>query len=314
MLVAITGGTGFIGTKLVRRHLEVGDKVRVISRRAKQDIPFRNSVELFSGDITLKSKSTSAFVDGVDILYHCAGEISHPGKIVSTNVEGTEYLSSIAAGKIGHWVQLGSVGVYGTHFNGVVTEDTPLNPLDLYEKTKAMSDDIVEKAGRRGSFTYAILRPSGVFSPSMKNQSLFQMTEMIDKGFFFFIGKPGALMNYIHVDNVVEGLVRCGRMSSAINRIYNLSDCWTIEEFVKIIVDELSRPFPKFRLPKALMQVFSAILGRLPGFPLTESRVRWLTNRSHYSIERINQDLGYVHLVSMEDGLRQMVRKWKQDA
>ncbi len=314
MRVAITGGTGFIGSKLVYRHLEAGDTVRVISRQAKQDIPFRNSAELFDGDISLRSKSLSAFVDNVDILYHCAGEIGHPEKIVATNVEGTKHLCNVAAGKIGHWVQLGSVGVYGTHFNGILTEDTPLNPLGLYEKTKAISDEIIVKAAREGSFTYTILRPSGVFSPAMKNQSLFQMIDIIDKGFFFFIGKPGALMNYIHVDNVVEGLIKCGRMPSSNNHIYNLSDCLTIEEFVKIIVEELNKPFPKLRLPKALIKLFAATVGRLPGFPLTESRVRWLTNRSHYSIERIKQDLGYVHLVSMEDGLRQMVRKWKQDA
>ena len=63
----------------------------------------------------------------------------------------------------------------------------------LAEKTKAESDQLVMNAARKGTFTYSILRPSNVFGPTMTNQSLFQMIEMISKGLFFFIGKDVAI-------------------------------------------------------------------------------------------------------------------------
>lgn len=312
MLVGITGGTGFIGRVLLLRHLAAGDTVRLLSRRSIYDMALPDSVQIFHGDLTGPVEFLVPFVDGIDILYHCVAEIKDQTKMYSVNVKGTQNLCIAAGQRIGHWVQLSSVGAYGSQYSGIVTEETPLNPVGIYEKTKTESDQIVINAARRGSFTYSILRPSNVFGPTMTNQSLFQMIAMINKGFFFFIGKLGASANYIHVDNVVEGLVRCGKLHAARGQIYNLSDHRTIKEFVAIIADELHKPVPRLRLPEMPVRWMAKLCGKLPHFPLTESRVNALTNRSSYSTERIQSELGYVHHVSMEDGLRQMVKAWKQ--
>lgn len=312
MIVGITGGIGFIGKVLVLRHLAIGDTVRLLTRRLSYDMASPNSVQVFHGDLTGPVEFLIPFVDGIDVLYHCAGEIKNQTKMYSVNVKGTENLCLAANRRIEHWVQLSSVGAYGPQYSGIVTEETPLNPVGIYEKTKTKSDQLVMNAAKEGIFTYSILRPSNVFGPSMTNQSLFQMIAMINKGLLFFIGKPGASANYIHVDNVVEGLVQCGKKDVARGQIYNLSDYRTIEEFVAIIADELRKPVPKLRLPEMPVRWVARLCERLPHFPLTESRVNALTNRSVYSIERIQQELGYVHQFSMEDGLRQMVKAWKQ--
>lgn len=312
MIVGITGGTGFIGTSLLLRHIAIGDTVRLLSRRSIHAIALPNSVEVFHGDLMGTVESLIPFVDGVDVLYHCAGEIRDQMKMHSVHVTGTERLCAAANGRIGHWVQLSSVGVYGPQYTGIITEDTPPNPVGIYEKTKTESDELVMKAGKRCGFTYSVLRPSNVFGSSMTNQSLLQLIGMINKGLFFFIGKPGASANYIHVDNVAEGLVRCGRRAAAKGGIFNLSDFRTIEKFVKTIAGELCKPMPKLRLPEMPARWVAKLFGRLPRFPLRESRVNALTNRSVYSIERIQQELGYVHQLSMEDGLREMVKAWKR--
>jgi len=70
MIVAITGGTGFIGQKLVSRHLAQGHEVRVLSRRKAVE----PGAKLCSGDLS-DTDALRAFVDAADILYHCAGEI-----------------------------------------------------------------------------------------------------------------------------------------------------------------------------------------------------------------------------------------------
>lgn len=311
MLVGITGGTGFIGKTLVLRHLAKGDTVRLLSRRSANNITSPN-IHVFHGDLTGPVESLIPFVDRVDILYHCAAEIKDQTKMYSVNVKGTQNLCLAADHRIGRWVQLSSVGAYGPQYRGIVTEQSPLNPVGIYEKTKTESDQIVINAARANAFTYSILRPSNVFGPTMRNQSLFQMIAMINKGLFFFIGKPGASVNYIHVDNVVEGLVRCGKMSAARGQIYNLSEHRTIEVFVSVIAAELRKPMPKTRLPEMLVRWMAKLCGWLPHFPLTESRVNALTTRSVYSIERIQHELGYAHKVSMEDGLCQIVKAWKQ--
>ena len=314
MIVAITGGTGFIGRHLVTCLVKRGVQVRVLTRRPEitQRLWPRDNAKLWVGNLTGPVASLVRFVNGADLLYHCAAEIHNKDRMHEVHIRGTRNLIKAASGNIGRWVQLSSVGVYGPHDTGMVTEQTPLNPVGVYEKTKTESDQLVINAARKGTFTCSILRPSNVYGPTMTNQSLFQLIEMISKGLFFFIGKPGASANYIHVDNVAEALFQCGKMPRARGQIYNLSDHLTMEEFVAIIADELGQPMPRRRLPEIPVRCIVKLLGRFPRFPLTESRVNALTNRSLYSTEWIQHQLGYVPKISMENGLHQMVKAWKQ--
>ena len=311
MIVAITGGTGFIGRKLVLRHLERGDEVRVFSRRSLNESGLPDSVRWCRGNL-IDHDGLHAFVDKADVLYHCAGEIRETTGMETLHVEGTQNLIEAANGKIGRWVQLSSVGVYGSLEKGVITETTALNPGGEYEITKTKSDLLVTDAANRGGFSHSILRPSNVFGAEMPNQSLFAMISMIDRGIFFFIGKPGASANYIHVDNVVEGLIACGTKPQAAGRIYNLSDICTMEHFVAVITDALGCTAPRIRIPKLLAQLVGITMGKIPGFPLTQARVNALSLRSSYPVTRIQQELGYQHIVSMEDGLRELAKEYKQ--
>jgi nucleoside-diphosphate-sugar epimerase len=312
MIVAITGGTGFIGKKLVARLIARGDTARLLTRSS--DVAEKSSLlEIHRCDLlTVGTKELSAMLDGVDVLYHCAGQLKDIRAMRSLHVEATRKLAEAASRHVSHWVQLSSVGVYGSVAEGTVTEDSKTNPVGQYELTKAESDKIVVDAANQGGFTYSILRPSNVFGAGMSNQSLFGMIAMIDKGFFFYIGKPGASANYIHANNVAEGLIRCGTLFPAKGKTFNLSDHCTMEHFVGIISDALDRTPPRLRIPRYVAQLTGNTLGKLPGFPLTSSRVHALANYSLYPIEHIQQELGYRHVISMEDGLRELVAAYKQ--
>lgn len=309
MIVAITGGTGFIGRKLVVRHLALGHEVRVLTRR-KEVTP---GVKLCPGDLSATDLLRS-FANGADILYHCAGEIRDETRMHAVHVAGTQHLIDAASGRIGRWVQLSSVGAYGRQRQGVVTEQTKTRPLGIYEVTKVLSDELVSAASHGGAFEHAILRPSNVYGAEMSNQSLFGLINMIGCGRFFFIGAPGASANYIHVDNVVAALMLCGTQRQANNRLFNLSDHRTLETFVAVIADALGRPAPRFRLPEWSVRLPTKLLGSIPGFPLTQSRVDALLGRAIYCTSRVEQELGYWHAVSMEDGLRELVRYRQQRA
>lgn len=306
MIVAITGGTGFIGRELVLRHLAQGDVVRGLSRRTA----VRDGVQWHHGD--LSSADLNSFVDGADVLYHCAGEIRDESLMKVVHVDGTRRLIEAANGRIGRLVQLSSVGAYGKQRLGVVTEETAPCPDGTYEVTKVESDDMVSSAALEGAFEQSILRPSNVYGPEMSNQSLFGLFNMVNRGRYFFIGEPGASANYIHVDNVVDALVLCGIHPRAKGEIYNLSDYRPLEQFIAVIASVLGRSTPSLRLPEWSVRLPARLMGNLPGFPLTESRVGALTGRVIYSTEKIEQQLDYQHRVSMEAGLEELVRSWQQ--
>lgn len=312
MIVAITGGTGFIGRALVLRHLELGDEVRVLTRRSFGEIGLPVTVRLWQDDL-VNPVNLLPFVEGVDVLYHCAAEINDNSKMLAANVKGTKNLVKAAEGIIKHWVQLSSVGVYGTHVSGVITEETQISPVNVYEESKAIADEIVIAASQRNSFTYSILRPSKVYGLGMKNNVLFRLVSIIDRGFFFFIGKPGASANYIHVNDVVEGLIMCGNMLAARNRVYIISDYRTIEDLVAIISRSLHKTVPHFRISEGWARLAARLTAFMPNNPLTEQRVNAMVKRAIYSTERMRVELGYRHSVSMEEGMRELVRAYQKN-
>ncbi len=305
MLAAITGGTGFIGRNLAGLHLAAGDRVRVLSRRAAPDLPSGSAV--YQGDLADEQSDLHPFVADADVLYHCAGEIRHTQQMRGLHVEGTRRLLVAASGRVGRWVQLSSVGVYGPRRTGAINESAPIAPSGEYERTKAESDRLVGVSG----IPYCILRPSIVFGKAMPSLSLRQMITMIDRGLFFFIGKPGASANYIHVRNVVHALQLCATHPQALGKAFNLSDHHSLEEFVGMLAAALGKTPPRLRLPEWLPRAAAATMRWLPGFPLSASRVDALTNRSHYPIERAQKEIGYVHQVSMQQGIDELVAEWK---
>jgi len=314
MQIAITGGRGFIGSLLVKHHLELGDDVRLLTRK-EEPHPDDSSaqLEIYKGDLTERSNVLNDFVDDVDVLYHCAGESNNQDLMYQTHVEGTKNLISVAAGKIGRWVQLSSVGVYGQGLVGNVTEESELRTVGTYETTKMQSDQLVIEAGNESSLPWIILRPSIVYGPTMTNQSLYQLVSRIIRRQFFFIGKAGASANYIHVDNVIEALYLCASCESRyLGSVYNVSDHCHLEDFIGMISENLGLTNISLRIPEWPIRLITRILEIIPGFPLTISRINALTNRANYPVTKISNDLEYRSVVSMEDGIRQFIASWKE--
>ncbi|SEA99641.1 NAD-dependent epimerase/dehydratase family protein [Pedobacter hartonius] len=312
MKIAITGATGFIGKKLVMKHLEMGDDVQIMSRKKRSDLDFPELVKVHHLDLMDQHEKLISFVEGIDVLYHCAAEIKDESKMFQVNVQGTKNLLDAAKGRLKHWVQLSSTGVYGHILSGEVFETQKIDPMNTYERSKVAADNLVIYAGLNNFFTYGILRPSNVFGPEMSNQSLFQLVRALDKGMFFFIGPKGANANYVPVDNVVQALILVGRDKRANGRIYNISDTRTIEEFIAQAAKCLGKAVPKLRVPLFLMKGLGLIGNMIPGSPLTTGRVDALSTRVRYDIGTIEKELDYTPVVTMEQVIEDLVEAYRR--
>lgn len=299
--VAVTGATGFIGRQLVSEHLERGDRVEILSR-GKAFLPTRAHCHV--GD--LAGSIPVGFPGDVDVLYHCAAELRNARRMESTNVYGTRQLADAAEGRVGRWIQLSSVGVYGQHREGLIDETWPLLPDTLYERTKVTAERIVQERADKGAFRAVILRPSIVFGRGMPNRSLLQLGALIERGLFFFVGPEGASANYVPATNVVHALMLCALHPAAIGNTYNLSNWTTIEQFVAAIATARRVPCPTTRVSLAAARAMARLAKWVPGSPLTVSRIDALSARSRYSIRKIEEELGYRHRIGLDDGLRQL--------
>ena len=316
MIVAITGATGFVGRALVSRVVAAGAQVRVLSRREAAERELPAAVRVYRADLVEGDRAgddLAAFLQGADVLVHCAGELRDTSIMHALHVDGTRRLLEAAKSRIRRWVQLSSVGVYGPRRQGVVLEDAPLSPVGEYEITKTEADQLVVQTAQTGAFEAILVRPSAVFGPSMPNQSLYRLIALVDRGWFVFVGARGSMANYVFVDDVADALWLCATAPQA-QGVYNLSDDRTMEDFIGMIAKALNRPVPLRRLPAAPLRLAATALQLLPGSPLTRSRIDALTRRTMYPSRRIQQTLGFEFRVSIEEGLRRLVEDWRRRA
>jgi nucleoside-diphosphate-sugar epimerase/glycosyltransferase involved in cell wall biosynthesis len=291
-LIAVTGASGLIGSRLVPSLLADGWHVRVLTRNPEK-WSAHDSVEVCEGDLLTRSDWKS-FVEGAEVLLHAAAEIRSPSLMWAVNVEAPQKLfqAALLAG-VKRWVQLSSVGAYGAKVAGWVDEQTPENPTGPYEKSKTSFDEYLRNASKNTGMQICIVRPSNVYGPQMTNQSLFQMIRMVSLGLFAYIGPTGSSANYVHVDDVVSALVLCTSSPAAAGQTYNVSDWTTLENMVRSIAASLKRPAPSVRLPLWLARSAARLFHWLPRWPLTVGRVGALTSRARYATTKIEEELGW---------------------
>ncbi len=319
MKAFVTGGNGFIGRRLVDALLLQGHNVSALTRQPKADFP--SGIAWVVGDLSVNGAPDHTVLSALDVIFHCAGEIKDVALMRGLHVDGTRRLLELACrvaegqGKPIHWVQLSSAGVYGppqgrANAERIITESTPEKPVSEYEVTKLDSDRLVAEAARSGVLTYSILRPANVFGAGMPNQSLRKLIDTVKRRMFFYMGRPGAIATYVHVDDVVAALLKCGTDARARRQIYNLSNDCSLEEMIQGIATALGVSPPCTRLPEGFVRGIVRVISGIVPFPLTQERINGLVRRTKYSTAKIETELNYKATRSVPEAMREMVREY----
>lgn len=308
-VVAVTGGTGFIGRSLVRSLLAKGHHVRVLTRGSGENLPV--DVEIFRGDLGRPNCILEDFLRGTDLLFHCAAELINSERCHEVNVEGTARLIEAAQGKVRRWVQLSSVGVYGPIYSGIVTEDSPETPVNAYEKSKSASDALVRLAARNGAFEAVLLRPSNVFGDGVASNYLHQICLIIQRGWFIYVGPSNSAVSFVHVNDVVQALLLCGFLPQAVGRTYNVSGYDSLTTLVESLATALDRSPPQLRLPEWSVRMLIFLLSHFRHLPITTVQLQVLTSRVKYDSTRIASELKYVPTVDLASGMALFAKQWR---
>jgi nucleoside-diphosphate-sugar epimerase len=318
--VCVTGGTGFIGSPLCALLLSQGETLRMLSRKEQPVLPGR---EVFAGDLLQSDEALLDFVDGCSTLYHCAGEIKNTDLMYDLHVRGTANLLKAVSEKIKltgkpfHWVQLSSTGAYGKrhvskHDAAVsIDESYPPAPVGEYEVTKTISDELVISFAKiEPLFTYTILRPSIVVGAHMPNQSFFQLSAMVRRGLFFYIGSKQALSTYVHVDDVVRALVMCATDTKAKGQIFILSNDCLLSEVIESMADTYKVPKPRLRVPEGMLRLLVKLTSPFFRLPLTDERIDELVKRVGYSSAKIERTVGFEFQSSIPQAMHELLSQF----
>ncbi|MFK0312810.1 NAD-dependent epimerase/dehydratase family protein [Pseudomonas sp. NPDC090233] len=290
MKVGVTGASGFIGKLLCQALVGRGDQVVVLSRREDPGIA---GVTVCKGDLTQGASGLEAFLDGLDVIYHCAGELKNQAVMYSLHVEGTRALLAAACATIQRtgrplqWVQLSSVGAYGPGRQGAgvpreVDERCQPEPVGEYEITKTLADEsLLAIAAVEPRLSYTLVRPSIVIAADMPNQSFFQFANAVRRRLFFYIGTRDAVSTYVHVDDVVKALLNCSTRAQAKNQTFILSNDCGQSELVEAIASHYGVKPPALVVPAALLRTIVRLLPANRS-PLSDARIDALMQRTRY--------------------------------
>ena len=176
--VLVTGGAGFIGSHLTRMLLERGYHVRVLDRfdygRAGLDGLQHPRLEICAGDVCSSRDVSRALrnVHGVVALAAIVGDPAcnlDPEETINLNYTATKVLTEACNFyRVQRVVFASSCSVYGASSGGALTEQSSLNPVSLYARTRVLSENIL--FDRAGDVEPVVLRLSTVFglSPRMR--------------------------------------------------------------------------------------------------------------------------------------------------
>jgi nucleoside-diphosphate-sugar epimerase len=315
MRVLVTGGTGFTGTALVKRLIDVGhDVVALDSKERPQCDALRSrGAEIVIGSV-MDREVVEQSMEGVEFVFHLAAafrELDVPSSLYDeVNVGGTRIVLGTARRYgVRKFVYCSTCGVHGNVDNPPANEDAPIQPADYYQRTKYEAEVLVMNAARQGMET-VILRPAAIYGPG-DPERFFMIFERVARGTFPMFGNGRTLYHPLYIDNLIDAFLLCLRPGVGSGRTYLIADktYYPIEEIVKAVARALEVPvriphFPVLPLV-ALGHVVAAIckpFGVAP--PIFPRRVDWYRQNRAFDISRARNELGYMPRVSLDEGLR----------
>jgi nucleoside-diphosphate-sugar epimerase len=197
-VACVTGGSGIVGQRIVRRLIIDGYRVRVLSRHRYFDAA---DVELFTGSLD-DVDSLREFVIGAHLLFHCAAELYDESKMWKVNVIGTERLLNVVKGSnIQYLCHLSSAGVVGQTDQKWVDEKTKCNPQNAYERSKWAAEELVLRGIERCRIV--VLRPINVVDENRPGALSLPMTGSWLSRLKVFL-KGGECAHIVHAEDVAD--------------------------------------------------------------------------------------------------------------
>jgi len=215
MKVLVTGGAGYLGSILVPTLLNEGYEVEVVDnfmfqQSSLMDVCFNKNFNVVRGDVR-DEKLMKKLIKDKDIIIPLAALVGAPlcGRdeigTKSTNYEAIKMLCSITSKNQKIIFPTTNSG-YGTTTGDIYcTEETPLNPISLYGKTKVDAEKVVLDRGE--SITFRLATVFGA-SPKMRIDLLvndFVYRALKDRSLIIFEGH--FKRNYIHIRDVARAFI-----------------------------------------------------------------------------------------------------------
>ncbi|HET9719187.1 MAG TPA: NAD-dependent epimerase/dehydratase family protein [Solirubrobacteraceae bacterium] len=317
MKAFVTGGTGFIGGRVVAKLRERGDEVVALVRSPERAEPLRAlGCQLVAGDLGDAAGMREA-MDGCDGVFHVAAVYkvglpkSQRQALLDSNVQGTaNALDAAVQAGVPRILYVSTGNVFGNTHGQVVDEsyrrDLGEGFMSVYDEAKYRAHELALQRISQGA-PIVIVQPGGVYGPG-DHSELGNAIEMTRKGRLPMIPFAEMRMSFVYVDDVADGIILAFDRGQ-VGESYNLAgERATMRDLVQSTARLTGRREPRREMPTAFMRAsapLGPLIGPLLGFPpnfrelisVSDGVSYWMTD------EKARTQLGFSPR-GLEQGLR----------
>ena len=224
--ILVTGGTGFIGGRLVEKLvLERSANVRVLLRNYAQSFRIaRYPIEMVYGEVT-ESDDIAKAVAGCDVVVHCAYGNSGTGEIRrEVNLQGTRNVveACLRAG-VKRIVHLSTVQVYGHLADGDLNETAPRRYFgDDYSDSKLDAEQFVFEYIRKHSLPAVVVQPTVVYGPYSRIWTT-QVLASLQRERHILVNNGEGLCNAVYIDDLADAICLAAVQKEAVGESFLIS-------------------------------------------------------------------------------------------
>ena len=239
--VLVTGGSGFLGTNMIRYLLRQGFTDITVLDLVEFDYPERDRINAVKGDIR-NADTVRELMQGVNWVIHTAAALPLYTKeeIFSTDIEGTRILLAAAEKeKVERFVRITSTAVYGIPDHHPLKEDDQLIGVGPYGIAKIEAEKVCLEYRAKG-MCVPIIRPKSFVGPERLGVFALFYDWAKDGKNFPMIGSGHNRYQLLDVEDLCEAIYLClTRDEKVVNDIFNVgeTDFTTMREDYQAVLD-----------------------------------------------------------------------------
>jgi len=308
MNIIIIGGSGFIGTNLIK---QLKDKYSITN------IDKANSENFSSITITADIRDQNKLLNAVNpaewlvlLAAEHRDDVSPISLYYDVNVEGTKNVLAVMKERnINKIIFTSTVAVYGLNKENP-DENFKEDPFNDYGKSKWQAEEVLrswynEDTANR---TLIIIRPTVVFGPENKG-NVYTLLKQISSGKFYMIGKGNNKKSMAYVENLVGFIQYCIDENFVGYHLYNYVDKpdYSMNDLIKVSERSLNKKLPSLKIPYTVGYIGGLCFDMLSlittkKFPISSVRVKKFCATTQFSSKKM-LNTGYAPVYTLEEGL-----------
>lgn len=327
MRLLVTGGTGFIGSHLAEEGRRRGAEVVVLGltdrpeEQANVALLASQGVEVVPGSITDPDLCGRA-IRGATHVFHLAVAMREGGKrdefFERVNLDGTRHLldAAVATG-VRRFVHCSTIGIFGHRAPGITREDSPLQPGNIYERTKVASERLVREVAGAAGLPFVILRPADVYGP--RDQRLLKLFRGVRRGRFPLFGSGAGRRHMVYVDDVVGAFFQACERDEVLGQAPILAGprpC-TLRELIREVQTATGSRRYGIRLPLAPMLAVAGAVEDVSRAlevdpPIYRRRMDFFWSDSEFDTSLARRTLDWAPRVELPEGIRRTAEAYRR--